>query len=954
MTVARAFLDWSRPALAAAVEYLIERFGTPGGLDLENVVLALPGARAGRRLLEILVQQAESQNLRFCPPRIVTAGQLPELLYEKKRPFAGDLVQQLAWIEALRGSDPKHVQAIVPTTPAKDDLPAWLSLGEMLGRLHRELAAEAQNFADVAQCGSQLDGFRETARWQALAAIQQQYLGTLDGLGLWDLQTARLVAIRNAECHTEKQIVLVGAADLNRSQRLMLDQVADRVTALVFAPMELADRFDEHGCLRPEAWLTAEIPLSSEQMEIVDDPAAQAEAAIRALAGFGGRYNTEQISLGVPDEQIVPYLEQQLEQAEVPARYGVGRPIARSGPYRLLAAVADYLETASFTAFAALVRHPWVHDWLAGKNCTPHAPREDGPHAEREEYEFCDWLTEMDCYHAEHMPHRLDGRWQGHPDDYRGLKQAHLAIETLCQPLRGRPRPLAQWGQPILDLLTGIFGTAPLDPEVEPDRSVLAACRAVQEVIAEHAEVPESMMPALDAMAAVRLVLRHAEGAMIPPPPDYGAIEMLGWLELPLDDAPALIVTGFNEGRVPASVNADLFLPNQLRRALGIEDNDRRYARDAYALSVLAASRKDLRLIAGRRNSEGDPQLPSRLLFACDDSTMAKRVLMFFSHEDTGHRQVPGLAASLATRVASDAAKEQIAVPRPRPLVKPITSMRVTEFRDYLACPYRYYLRHLLKLESVADSAAELDGAAFGSMAHEVLGALGTSDCSRQTDAEAIRQYLSSALDDALHRHYGAAPMAAILVQAEQLRLRLAAFAQWQAEWAGQGWRIEHVEVSPQEGTATMVVDGQPMFLRGRIDRIDVHETTGRRTIFDYKLSDRAKTPEQAHRKGGTWIDLQLPLYRHLVAGLGIEGPVDLAYIVLPKDASRTGSLPAEWSPEDLEDADRTAEEVIRRVRAEVFWPPAVPPPEFCEQFSAICQDGRFGAVIAEEELASN
>ena len=37
-------------------------------------------------------------------------------------------------------------------------------------------------------------------------------------------------------------------------------------------------------------------------------------------------------------------------------------------------------------------------------------------------------------------------------------------------------------------------------------------------------------------------------------------------------------------------------------------------------------------------------------------------------------------------------------------------------------------------------------------------------------------------------------------------------------------------------------------------------------------------------------------------------------------------------------------------MRAEEFWPPASPPPAFSEEFAAICQDDRFGAVIASEE----
>ena len=118
-------------------------------------------------------------------------------------------------------------------------------------------------------------------------------------------------------------------------------------------------------------------------------------------------------------------------------------------------------------------------------------------------------------------------------------------------------------------------------------------------------------MPSVAGIDAVRLVLRQIEGGNIPPLLDPGAMELLGWLELPLDDAPAVIVTGFNEGCVPASLNADVFLPNQLRRALGIEDNDRRYARDAYALSVLAASRKAARdRRAAKRRGRSDVAQP--------------------------------------------------------------------------------------------------------------------------------------------------------------------------------------------------------------------------------------------------------------------------------------------------------------------------------------------------------
>ena len=141
-----------------------------------------------------------------------------------------DLVQQLAG----QGGRSAHARMSAgPAGPSGRGHQRLAFLGSKLAGLHRELAADALDFDSVASCGNRIPGFREQARWQALAEIQRLYLQTLDRLDLWDLQTARLFAIRHGECHTDARIVLVGLADLNRSQRLMLDQVSDQVTALV-------------------------------------------------------------------------------------------------------------------------------------------------------------------------------------------------------------------------------------------------------------------------------------------------------------------------------------------------------------------------------------------------------------------------------------------------------------------------------------------------------------------------------------------------------------------------------------------------------------------------------------------------------------------------------------------------------------------------------------------------
>src|SRR4051794_20990973 len=117
MGIRREFLDWQRPALASAGELLARRFAKNGELDLGNVVVVVPGGRAARRLLELLVTKAGDDGLLLTPPAIVTPEALPELLYEAKWPFADVLTQQLAWVEALRNAPRELISRFLPHPP---------------------------------------------------------------------------------------------------------------------------------------------------------------------------------------------------------------------------------------------------------------------------------------------------------------------------------------------------------------------------------------------------------------------------------------------------------------------------------------------------------------------------------------------------------------------------------------------------------------------------------------------------------------------------------------------------------------------------------------------------------------------------------------------------------------------------------------------------------------------
>lgn len=946
MPIRLQFFDWREPALPAAARWFVDEFAAGRELDLSQVIVCVPGAQVRRRLLELLVQLSAEKMLMLSPPEIVTPGHLPELLYEAKRPFASELTQRLAWVKVLQGIDRELLAPLVRIPPEKDDLPGWLALAQMLADLHQELASDGLDCEAVLAEAVHCEGFNEAPRWKLLAELERRYLRLLDDLGVWDKQTARLFAIKHRECQSERRIVLVGLVDLNRAQRQMLDAVAGRVTGLVFGPKGSGQldgsacphpegegggdggagaMFDEHGCLRPQRWQDVRLPLRDEQIEVADSPGDQADAVIRALARLDGRFSAEDIVIGIPDSRLTSFLRQRLEESNLPARQVEAMPVARTGPGQLLAELADYLERRRFSDLASLLRHPSLAKLVA-------KTLDD------------DWLTLFDEFYTRHLPANAPEKWPG--DRHGKLRKVQGAVNGLLVEFKG-VRPLGEWARPILDLVVKIYGGIQLDEEIEPDRTIIKSCGKIRDVLAALLDIDKSFSPTVSASTALRLVLRELEGEKITPRADDEAIELLGWLELIWNDAPAVIITGFNEGIIASPVGRDVFLPNALRQRLPLEDNERRLARDTYALGLIAASRERLHIIAGRRSAENDPLVPSRLLFACGDEELPKRALrLFTSPRETARRiLLPG-----SLRPATESG---LLVPQPDPLTEPVEIFNVTEFKSYLACPFRYYLRHRLKLEALSDAASELDPGQFGSLLHEALMRFGQSEAKDSTEVDEIRDCLYLHLGELAAKRYSGVAQPAVQVQVELAKLRLAEFAKKQARRRSEGWRIREVEIEfgadeGQQPPVPLEVDGKPALLAGRIDRIDEHEQTGHWAVLDYKTSESGDSPRKTHGNSDGWTDLQLPLYRHLVAKLDncpAPDKIQLGYVQLPKDLKQINFTMADWTADELRAADEAAKTVVRGVRQGSFWPPTEPAPPFSEEYSAICQDGRFSSA---------
>ena len=267
--------------------------------------------------------------------------------------------------------------------------------------------------------------------------------------------------------------------------------------------------------------------------------------------------------------------------------------------------------------------------------------------------------------------------------------------------------------------------------------------------------------------------------------------------------------------------------------------------------------------------------------------------------------------------------------------------MRVTDFKLYLSCPYRYYLNRVLGLRKSGDDSREMDAPAFGNIMHYVLKSFGLGAVRNSHNPLEIGKELGSLLQQEVLKKYGRDLAPAVRVQIKQIELRLQAFAKRQAAWAAAGWMIEHVEQPTGDVFATVTVPEGAMVVRGQIDRIDVHQETGQRIILDYKTSDAGAAPQDTHlMQDGTWIDLQLPLYRHIAWAMGLDQIQDVGYVILPKKVETTGFKLSGWNEHQLAAADKTARSVISGVLREEFWPPGKPLSKLYDDYSVILLEG--------------
>ena len=858
-------------------------------LDLSHCAVLVPTTGAGRRLRFEVVKAAGESGRGLLAPIVTTPMGLLAISAGEKIASRTDAL--LAWTQVI--SRVSFTEYPVLLSGFSDHKDSSLHIGQTLLDLCSLLAEVGLTPASpeiVRACPHQED------RWHEVESLYRRYLNCLENARLTDANAARIkAATAGLAPPNVGRVIIAGVPDLNRlSQQHLenLEAAGVSVTVLVNAPDCDKARFDSWGRPDVETWPQRTLPLRLEDVMVAADPSSEAEIVARLLGPDAAA------AICVADAQMIPFHDRALRRQGLKPYDPAGKSLAPFECATLSRLWLSFCSSDRLSELRILTEHPVFLQTLCRTS-------QLGPTAALAALDELrtEMLIETLADAVAYFDERISAREQ---------RPRAAALTAGAQTLRkkfGASGSLSELSEFLRSVYSG--------RQVAPGSGDAEALAALSGLLRAVLESPLSMRSVGEAVFCEEMknvaVFERRHGT---------EVELNGWLEAPWLPQPALVLSGCTEGALPAWVSAHPFLPDSLRRGLGMQSNALRFARDTYLLHCLLATREPgaVKLTLCRTGADGEPAKPSRLLFRCPDAELNSRVRSLFG---------PGFA------LRSTHARER-AWPLEIPQRPPPTSLRVTAFGDYLKCPLRFYFKHVLHMKEFDPQKTEMNAIDFGIALHKTVENFANEETIRKSgDPAAIEGFVLTELDALLADRFGRRLSLPVRVQRESLRARLRQFARIQAQERRAGWRIQRGEFRFEN---TLSLAGVPVM--ASLDRVDIHERTGQRRILDYKTSAKRRAPAEAHLEQATgehdafqtvfegrmvrWRDLQLPLYRALAQLQWPDEPEPpvVGYFSLPERVEESGIEEFALDASLFASAMSSAETVADRVRRGIYWPP--------------------------------
>ncbi len=877
----RHFFGVERPFLDSVGSWMMAQADDAALPDLSNFVVVVQGARTARSLEQRFALAADQAGVLLVPPRVMTPGEALFVLFQTQFSLvtAGDFAIHAAWTTALEEleNDKKLLLGMESSRPFSS---AQRGLAATLAAVDAELVAgclDARQVARVLRTNPDAPE-RAVRRWDVFGEVCDAAQGHLARWGLQDPSRRKAELAELGVPRPGIRLVLAGVPDFDPMFLKGFERLAGRSDVLIFS--EEGPGFDAWGRVVPEYWVGRKLELEGGGLAVPEDSLAQAGRIAEWVVRREGAV------IVAPDETEIPGLIDAMQARGEHVRASSAKSFSQTRPFRVLRLAARFLDRPldsppAFPVVAEMVR------------------QQDFRH------KLGDLEVILDKFQACHLPAKFEPSRYPEGEISEPLLKLEEALQNLL-PIKTCPNSVSGLARFFNELLLEIFGAATADDTIPTGRAILRPFKALYEAftLLQSCVIDLEIRPA----DFLSMVLDSLEGGSVPAMSSGRETEIIGWLELLSEDAPAVAIASVCEGIVPASPVAHPFLPGGLRETLGLRPDKRRLARDAYIMATAARIRPHgLLICAPRKSAAGDPLRPSRILLqGFSGRSLAARLLNLFVE------RAENAPPSQETRTG------RLQLPDVEP--SSVTSLSQSAFGAYLRSPKLFYFANVLRLELPDDNAQEIDSLLGGSLVHEVLGQFANDSSIRESTEEAvIRRSLIDSFESLFSETFAGLQPATVDFQKDALLEKLAMFAHVQAQLSTEGWKIFYAEQSDRKGDQLcrdlLLPDGKTIQIRGRIDRIDIHPATGLWRVIDYKTGANPIEPDKAHFSPTTartsqrwdfacsadgslrWKGLQFPLYRWLLdnpegkilPGWKAGNPADFVYFFLPEDPTKAG-----------------------------------------------------------------
>lgn len=497
--------------------------------------------------------------------------------------------------------------------------------------------------------------------------------------------------------------------------------------------------------------------------------------------------------------------------------------------------------------------------------------------------------------------------------DFAATERAEQAVALLIQDLHplSTPKPMGDHIRALRDLYTKWDAPVlPPAPDAAVEEREKTALHEFHCLLDRISGLPGESGPAVSVHEAAAVLTAAAAEARPKHEPDTNAVQICGIRELQGLHLPVVFIADLTDGRLPDIPPLLPYTTEQEERAMGTMRRREKLREERYYfLAALLSAGKALYL--SHAKSDGGVLIPSPFYAAAEEAFPHdpwQCTVMAASGESrmerAGHAirdgyRPPALwlpqgitAESVAARITAEEYHRQEACDSPfdgmlntDPEIPPMlaaqypkdTVWSATTLEDYVTCPFRFYLRHVLGTEPLPEEERDLSATAYGMIVHEVcqlfyrdwMSGHGTGPGPGEKE-EATAHILAQAETElACHTRRGAAWEAGMETLLgtdgagpglfeefilQETETRTAPFVPSLFE-AGFGTPDRPGSIHDAPVALTVPGDEHPLLLRGFIDRVD-RMPDGTFLVTDYKTGSH---PNQSTIIAGE--ALQLALY---------------------------------------------------------------------------------------------